>query len=50
MFGQLWVADPLDGLGAGDGDAANTGDAANKAAIAPTATINTRISRRDGLG
>jgi hypothetical protein len=49
MFGQLWVVDPLDGLGAGDGEAANTGDAATNAAIAATATINARISRRDGL-
>jgi hypothetical protein len=49
MFGQLWVVDPLDGLGAGDGEAAKTGEAATKAAIAATATINARISRRDDL-
>ncbi|TMF78611.1 MAG: hypothetical protein E6I12_05000 [Chloroflexi bacterium] len=37
MFGQLWVVDPLDGLG---------GAASTKAAIATTARINGRAKRR----
>jgi hypothetical protein len=49
IFGQVCVVDPLDGLGAGDGDAANTGDTTTKAARAPTATINARITLRNGL-
>jgi len=46
MFGQLWVVDPLDGLGFGDGVAANAGAASTKAAIATTARINGRAKRR----
>src|SRR5438132_1614441 len=46
MFGQLWVVDPLDGLGFGEGVAANAGAASKKATIATTARINGRAKRR----
>jgi hypothetical protein len=49
MFGQLWVVVPLDGLGAGDGDAANAGEATIKAAMAATPTIKAMTSPRNGL-
>jgi hypothetical protein len=50
MFGQLCVVHPLDGLGAGEGDAANAGDATTTAATAAHATINAITAFRIGLG
>lgn len=52
MLGQLCVVDPLDGLGAGEGDAAKAGDAIAKAAKAARATNSgstSRLQRAAGL-